>query len=151
MKPLRNYFMINSLRKYYKWRSLSKDEQSCLVYVLVWLSFWILITHITPFRYWIKNLKTISFSGLKGYSVHLVLKCILHCQGLFPISNLCLIQALVFWSLVDEKKDVCFVIGVQKNKKNMFEAHAWIEKQSEILIGKRPFDQFIPIWRYRNA
>ncbi len=148
MKPLRNYFMINSLRKYHKWRSLNKDEQSCVMYVLVWLSFWLLITQITPFRYWINVLKKTSFPGSKSYSARLILKCILHCQSLFPSANLCLIQALIFWSLLDENKDVCFVIGVQKNEKKMFEAHAWIEYQTEIIIGKRPFDHFIPIWRY---
>ena len=143
--------MISSLRKYRKWRSLCNYERHCVTSILVWLSFWLLVTQVIPFTYWINVLKKVRFSGFKTYSSDLLISCIVRCHSLFPTRNVCLIQAFVFWSLVDKNKDVCIVIGVQKNEMNIFEAHAWIEKQSEILIGKRPFDHFIPIWRYKNA
>lgn len=140
--------MINLLRKYHKWRLLDKNEKYCTISVLFWLSTWRLFTQLIPFVYWTKILKKCSLGSLKTYPSDFLLTSIFRCQMFFPHKNACLIQALVFWTLIDTNKSLYFVIGVQKNDTDNFEAHAWIGNQTEILIGKRPFDHFIPIWSF---
>lgn len=140
--------MKNLLKKYHKWYLLHEKEKSCIKSVLMWLCIWLILTQLIPFGCWTHLLKKKRFTFFSTYSPELISASILRCQTGFPSKNKCLIQSLVYWSLLSNHNDLHFIIGVQKNTLNQFEAHAWVKNQTEILIGKRPFDQFIPIWSH---
>lgn len=60
------------------------------------------------------------------------------------LSAVCLPQALALTYFLRKDNGVELIVGVQK--KQAFEAHAWVEKNGTILIGQSPDSSFQPIW-----
>lgn len=58
----------------------------------------------------------------------------------------CLPQALTFKYFFNSQTEL--IIGVQKQNEK-FEAHAWVQRENEILIGEFPNDHFTPIWTWK--
>lgn len=57
------------------------------------------------------------------------------------LKSTCLVQALVLKHLVSDSR---LVIGVTGGK--AFEAHAWVERKGEIILGEVQETRFTPIW-----
>ncbi|MVM30649.1 lasso peptide biosynthesis B2 protein [Spirosoma sp. HMF4905] len=60
------------------------------------------------------------------------------------LAAVCLPQALALTYFLRKEKGIELVVGVQK--KQAFEAHAWVEKSGRILIGESPDNSFKPLW-----
>lgn len=60
------------------------------------------------------------------------------------LSAVCLPQALALTYFLRKDKGVELIVGVQK--KEAFEAHAWVEKSGKVLIGELPDSSFKQIW-----
>ena len=60
------------------------------------------------------------------------------------LSAVCLPQALVLTYFLRKDNGIELIVGVQK--KQAFEAHAWVEKSGRILIGESPDNSFKPLW-----
>ncbi len=57
------------------------------------------------------------------------------------LKTTCLVQALVLKHLVNDSRVVIGVIGGQS-----FEAHAWVERKGEVILGEAQHALFSPIW-----
>jgi hypothetical protein len=60
-----------------------------------------------------------------------------------PNSFSCLPQALAFKKEFINTK---LIIGIRPSNKDTLDAHAWVEKDNEILIGDFPNFEYIPLW-----
>jgi hypothetical protein len=58
------------------------------------------------------------------------------------LKSTCLVQACV---LKYRATETVLKIGV-RNQENGFEAHAWVEFEGQIILGKLPEFSFVPIW-----
>ena len=63
-----------------------------------------------------------------------------------PLSAFCLPQALALTYFLRKDKHIDLVVGVRKS--HTFEAHAWVEKNGNVLIGDLPDLDFQPIWTW---
>ncbi|MCY1558368.1 Transglutaminase-like superfamily protein [compost metagenome] len=57
------------------------------------------------------------------------------------LKSTCLVQALVLKHLVTDSRLVIGVAGGQA-----FEAHAWVEREEEVILGEALETRFTPIW-----
>lgn len=64
-----------------------------------------------------------------------------------PFAMTCLPQALATKFLLRSTDDIALKIGVSLDNK-LFEAHAWVEKEGEIIIGDFPESNYTPIWTW---
>ncbi len=65
----------------------------------------------------------------------------------WPWQATCLPQALTFKYLHRHDPRLQLQIGVNKGSSGQFQAHAWVEKDGQILIGDSP-EKFKPIWEW---
>ncbi len=64
-----------------------------------------------------------------------------------PISLACLPQALAVKYLLRHETDLPLNIGVQQSARAGFEAHAWVERAGQIVIGAWPEGKtYRPLW-----
>ncbi len=68
----------------------------------------------------------------------------------WPWRATCLPQALVFRYLHRYDSSLQLQIGVNKNTSGQVQAHAWVEKDGQVLIGDSP-ENFKPIWQWQNS
>ncbi len=62
-----------------------------------------------------------------------------------PLGFTCLVQALSAKWLLRTQPDMRLCIGVQKNKAQLFSAHAWIEYKGITILGEQTDQAFEPI------
>jgi hypothetical protein len=62
-----------------------------------------------------------------------------------PLDYTCLVQALAAKWVLKRDPDVRIHIGVQKNEKQAFSAHAWVVYKDKIILGEQPNQVFKPI------
>ena len=67
----------------------------------------------------------------------------------WPWQATCLPQALTFKYLHRHDPRLQLQIGVNKNASGELQAHAWVEKEKQILIGNTP-ETFQPIWEWEQ-
>lgn len=66
-------------------------------------------------------------------------------SGALPFSVSCLPQALATKYLL--RGDFMYKLTIGVNTENQsFRAHAWVEKQQQIIIGDTPLTAYVPIW-----
>lgn len=63
-----------------------------------------------------------------------------------PFRLLCLPQALALKYFLRNESDIALHIGVQKDPEHGFQAHAWVEKDSRVIIGDLPGMMFQSLW-----
>lgn len=69
--------------------------------------------------------------------------------GRFPKLFTCLPKALTTKFLLRNKGNVVLKIGVQLENQ-VFEAHAWVEKEDKIIMGNQANFTFKPLWVWGN-
>ncbi len=67
----------------------------------------------------------------------------------WPWNATCLPQALTFKYLHRQDPRLNLKIGVNKNTIGQFQAHAWVEKNGQILIGETA-ENFVPLWEWEQ-
>ncbi len=68
----------------------------------------------------------------------------------WPWRATCLPQALTFKYLHRHDPRLQLQIGVNKSTSGQVQAHAWVEKDGQFLIGDSP-ESFKPIWQWQNS
>lgn len=100
-----------------------------------------------------------SFGSPGGYEqqtdpevVDRVVKSVQACSRYVPYAS-CLTQALTARTLLQMRGQSCQLkIGVKKDEDEKFAAHAWIEVDGRIVIGKRPYHRdFSVLGRVNSA
>jgi hypothetical protein len=116
----------------------------CIIFIKITLN-------TLPFNYFIKLYKKISYSPQKdNYSTEYIEKIVWFVKALsyhLPFSVVCLPQALVVKFFLRKDKDIYLKIGVN-NENKQFQAHAWLEKNKQFIIGDTPLITYIPIWEW---
>ena len=86
------------------------------------------------------------FRGVSNHSNKLIetSQSIKKVSRYFAFHSTCLIQALTAKLMLCNIPNLSIIIGV--SLENGFEAHAWIEKDGDYIIGEMPVKQFTPIW-----
>lgn len=65
----------------------------------------------------------------------------------WPWRAMCLPQALAFRYILRHDTSLRLQIGVNKDVQGQFQAHAWVEKDAQILIGDTP-EVFQKLWTW---
>jgi hypothetical protein len=61
----------------------------------------------------------------------------------------CLPQTLAFKFWLKQDADINIMIGVQRDETQQFVAHAWAEKNNEIIFGEQAHLNYVPIWSWQ--
>ena len=65
----------------------------------------------------------------------------------FPFHATCLVKALTLKFLLSiHGYPSVLRIGVRQSEEGEFKAHAWLERNNEIIIGKPEFETYKPLW-----
>jgi hypothetical protein len=147
-------FVQKTNRLVKKFKVLSLTTQSYLwraAVVVLAIKIGLKILPYTVFRNWFDKLaettsqKTFSETDLKkaSWAVRVI-------SARWPWRATCLPQALAFKYLHRYDPSLRLQIGVNKNVSGQFQAHAWVEKEGQILIGATP-ENFKPIWEWQGS
>ncbi|MBS1774016.1 MAG: lasso peptide biosynthesis B2 protein [Bacteroidetes bacterium] len=71
-------------------------------------------------------------------------------QANLPFQVLCLIQALALKFYLRKENDYLLKVGVKKDERNKFAAHAWIEHNGTTIIGDMPDFNFRELWLWKT-
>lgn len=141
--------MKNWWKKYKKFRILTWSDKSLIIRIFFYICLIKLGLTLLPFhkfRHWFNQL----FIGVppKTYPDAYVEKVVWAVKAVsynLPFSILCLPQALATKYLLRGDFMYKLTIGVNTENQN-FRAHAWVEKQQQIIIGDTPLTAYVPIW-----
>lgn len=144
--------MKNYLKKWTKFWQLSFAEKSWFLKAILVLSFIKIGLIVLPFSVFkrlfafiSKKNKPILFNNLE---VTKIVVAIQRAAAVLPFPITCLPQALATKFFVRNDPSFLLKIGIQKSPENKIEAHAWVEKQGDIVIGEVISFQFIPLWEW---
>lgn len=87
--------------------------------------------------------RKISSNSKTTFSEKTYTQAIKRFASLRPQTFSCLPQALCFKK---EFQDSKLIIGVQTGNSSKLDAHAWVERKGEFLIGEIPNFEYIPLW-----
>jgi hypothetical protein len=129
------------MRKIYRFLLLPFNEKRLLgrsfaLIVLVRLGLWVI-----PFNVldrWLNGVHLVRDKGVDWAIVKRVVRSVRYCSRYVPFAS-CLTQALVTRVLLRmEGQPSDLKIGVERDRNEKFGAHAWIEVDGRIVIGKLP-------------
>ncbi|UBM59003.1 lasso peptide biosynthesis B2 protein [Marinilongibacter aquaticus] len=88
-------------------------------------------------------------SGLHCNDAEKLKKAIQRAALVAPKAFNCLPQALTFKKMIANNSEYKLVIGINPINKDKLDAHAWVEKQEDILIGDVPSFNYLPLWEWK--
>jgi len=136
-----------------KWRLLSKSTKINFLYASVTLV--IIKTGLTvlPFHIFRKLFYRISRSdkkdNLTAGEINEIVYAINTSATVLPFELLCLPRALAAKYLLRNVPSLSLEIGIEVNENKDFEAHAWVEKNGDVIIGdwsESVFYQRLWVW-----
>ena len=126
-----------------KFNSLTSQDKWLLIkalWNLIHLSF---ALRIPPFHYFKKYYRFLPATSIHPLLTLQYAKAIRRASTLVPSIFTCLPQAL---TLKKGLKDCKLIIGVQASQTLNLDAHAWVERDKQILIGEFPTFEYLPLW-----
>jgi len=131
MKKISNYFL--------KWQSLSWYSKIRFVNAMVILVIIKIGLTILPFsafrRFFYFICKTVTYKEVSVKDIEETVWAVDTAANLLPLELLCLPRALATKYLLRKVPSLSLEIGIEINPAKAFEAHAWVEKGGEIIIG----------------
>jgi len=121
------------------WRSLSLHAKIKFLHAtvtLIAIKTGLTILHFSTFRrlyYWLTN--SGKLKDISAFEIKETVWAVDTAANLLPFELLCLPRALATKYLLRKVPALSLEIGVEINPAKAFEAHAWVEKEGEILIG----------------
>jgi hypothetical protein len=104
------------------------------------------------------SLLILSFSALrkifaklgenKPQDISFIIFCINGISNHLPVGFTCLPKALALKYFMSYDNGAILVVGVKFSNQSL-EAHAWVEKEGEVLIGESTVEQFTAIWQWQ--
>ncbi|KPM49424.1 lasso peptide biosynthesis B2 protein [Jiulongibacter sediminis] len=135
--------MNNWLKKYNKLGIRERQTLKKAILQLIWVYLNLRFRSFENFKKWFKN-------SLKDESIQddeLLSASISKASIIYPGMFTCLPQALAFKKMKGKASEYKLVIGVQPGVAKL-DAHAWIEKKGEVLIGDVPDFNYLPLWTW---
>ncbi len=131
---------LNKLRKFI---SLTWEEKSNFLqaaYALIYISILLRVLNFAKFKSYFKKFQAYNSTNLNETKYK---EAIQKAAQIVPSTFTCLPQALAFKQQFSNSK---LVIGVQPSHKKRLDAHAWVERDGQILIGEVPNFEYLPLW-----
>ena len=141
--------MKNWWKRFKKWLALSPSDKWLLLRVagvVLWIKRGLKFLSFKRFK--TLYARRIAGAAAKTYSdtyVKQLVWTVGAVSNALPLSVLCLPQALAVKYFLRGDDGFVLKIGVA-NPVQQFSAHAWIEKEGEIIIGDVPHMNYIPLW-----
>jgi hypothetical protein len=126
-----------------KFRSLSCLDKWLLIKATWNLIHLTLALQILPFHLFKKYYKAIPSFNVKENRIQKYVIAIKRATNLSPSYFTCLPRA---WVLKKATKKSKLIIGIMPSQSINLDAHAWVEKDNEILIGEMPNFEYMPLW-----
>ncbi|MBO9613787.1 MAG: lasso peptide biosynthesis B2 protein [Dyadobacter sp.] len=125
-----------------KWRSLSGPEKWIFlraVWCLLWIKAGLLLLPFSLFRKWYHRLSRPSrVQETAPETMERTVWAVDTAANLLPFELLCLPRALATKYLLRNSPALTLEIGIEINPTKQFEAHAWVEQNGNIIIGRWP-------------
>lgn len=122
-----------------KWKVLSNNTKIYFLYASVTLTMIKIGLTLLPFNHFRKLFHWISSSdkkkNLKKQEIDEIVYAINTSANILPFELLCLPRALAAKFLLRKVPSLSLEIGIEVNKDKDFEAHAWVEKDGNVIIG----------------
>ena len=122
-----------------KWNSISGSAKIRFLYAAIVLILIKTGLSILPFSAFRRLFHRVSKSGitqeLSSYQIEQTVWAVNTAANVLPLSLLCLPRALATKYLLRKVPSLSLEIGIEVNPDKAFEAHAWVEKGGEIIIG----------------
>lgn len=110
--------------------------QSFVLLVIIRLSLWVLPFSILKNLFLKKTEISVKNQPIDLKIVNIVVKAVTKCGGMIPFAS-CLTRAITAQILLKKLHQSSELkIGIKKSEPNKLEAHAWIEIDGRIIIGK---------------
>lgn len=125
-----------------KWRSLSGPEKGIFlraVWCLLWIKAGLSLLPFPVFKKWyhrISRPRRIQDAGQE--TMKRTVWAVDTAANLLPFELLCLPRALATKYLLRNSPALTLEIGIEINPAKQFEAHAWVEQNGNIIIGRWP-------------
>jgi len=125
-----------------KWRNLSGPEKRIFLragWCLIWIKAGLLLLPFPLFRKWYHRASRPSrIENTPPESVKRAVWAVDTAANLLPFELLCLPRALATKYLLRNAPALTLEIGIEINPAKQFEAHAWVEQNGNIIIGRWP-------------
>lgn len=138
------------LRQARRFVQFSKSQRHITLYAALLLAIIKLGLGLLPFQTLQRLVARIALfkpNWLRQLSVAEVVRAVNRCSRYMPGGAKCLARALTTQTILMQSG--CFVelcIGVAKNQSGALEAHAWIEHNNQVIMGKlSDLDRYIPL------
>lgn len=144
--------MFKLLKKYF---TISKLERRTLIQIFFWLIFSFILVRLVPLR-WFSHLlgefNNEQHDELNEYKldiIRLIKKNIRRCKRVLPWKVKCFEEAIAAKKVMEKQKiQTTLYLGVDKNKENNLEAHAWLKAGDMVITGKQGYDKFTVVGFY---
>lgn len=129
------------MRKFYKFLFFSCQKKKLLgqSFILIWMiriSLWLF--RFQSLNKWLLRLSSPEVQEVNWVEVKDIVQSVRACSRFVPYAS-CLTQALTARTLLRFKgQDPQLKFGVDKDESGQFSAHAWLEINERIIIGKLP-------------
>jgi len=125
-----------------KWRSLSGPEKWIFLraaWCLLWIKAGLLLLPFPLFRKWYHRVSRPNHVREAGPErMERTVWAVDTAANLLPFELLCLPRALATKYLLRNSPALTLEIGIEINPAKQFEAHAWVEQNGNIVIGRWP-------------
>ncbi|WP_341224747.1 lasso peptide biosynthesis B2 protein [uncultured Arcticibacterium sp.] len=130
-------------RKLNKLGTLPSDEKKAF-YHAAWNMLRITVAlRVLKFQSFKKYYKAISSRSKAKFPEDIYKLAIKRFASIRPQTFSCLPQALCFKKQFQDSK---LIIGIQPSTTTNLDAHAWVERKGEFLIGEIPNFDYLPLW-----
>jgi hypothetical protein len=125
-----------------KWRSLSAPERKIFlkaVLCLLAIKAGLTLLPFSVFRKFFHKLTTVSSAEeIAPETIEKTVWAVDTAANLLPFELLCLPRALAAKYMLRKSPALTLEIGIEINPAKQFEAHAWVERNGSIIIGRWP-------------
>ncbi len=144
--------MFKLLRKYY---SIDKTERKILNRTFFWLIYAFVLARLVPLRWFsrllgeFKKEVAVEINSRQKELIQMLAKNIRRWKRFLPWKVKCLEEAIAAKKLLEKYKiSSTLYLGVDKNTEKELIAHAWLKVGSEIIIGKKGYENFVVVGFY---
>jgi hypothetical protein len=134
--------MNNWLKKYNRLSPHQRRLLRKVICEIIWISLNLRFRSFQNFKQWFSR----SIQAYVFDNDHLLSEAILKVSTINPKKFTCLTQALTFKKMKGLEPDYKLIIGIQCNPSTSLDAHAWVEKSGQVLIGNVPDFKYTTLW-----
>ena len=124
------------MKRWQRWRQLSASERHLLIRAGVWVALARLVLSVLPFQQFKRLLNPTVLAAQTQTPVDSLAWAVRAAARVVPAAT-CLTQAVALkWMLARAGYTATIHIGVNQGTASKFSAHAWIERNGQIMLGE---------------